>query len=213
MAKTQEGITIHQSKLLIVEGLDDERFFGALTSHMNIADIQVIQLGGKARGKLKSKLQAIKNAFGFENVTNIGIVQDADGNPKGAFDSGCSALQSAGLPVPAKPLIRSAKTPHIVIIAMPPTSMGTNRMLEDLCLEAVKDDPATACMLDYFGCLQERNITHRDTVIAKAHLHAFLASRGEPDLRLGEAAQKGYWPWKHPAFDMVKAFIQQLADS
>lgn len=200
---------IRQSKLLLVEGKDEEYFFDALIKYLEINNIQVLSFEGKSN--LKNKLNVVKYAHSFEDVTAIGIVRDADGNPKGAFDSVCSALQSANLPKPTEPLSSSTETPRIMVMVMPPSNVGTNRMLEDLCLEAVKDDPATACVNDYFACLQEQNISQENNVIAKAHLHAFLASRERPDLRLGEAAQKDYWPWENPAFDPVKAFIQQIA--
>jgi hypothetical protein len=41
-------------------------------------------------------------------------------------------------------------------------------------------------------------------------VHAFLASRYNPTLALGVAAEKGYWNLDHPAFDPLKAFLQSL---
>lgn len=46
--------------------------------------------------------------------------------------------------------------------------------------------------------------------MAKAKVHTFLASRIEPDKRLGEAAQAGYWPFNDPVFDPLKNFILNL---
>jgi hypothetical protein len=46
--------------------------------------------------------------------------------------------------------------------------------------------------------------------MSKAKVHAFLASRYEPDKRLGEAAKAGYWPWDNEAFETVKSFLQQI---
>jgi hypothetical protein len=34
-----------------------------------------------------------------------------------------------------------------------------------------------------------------------------LASRPRPGLRLGEAAEASIWPWDHPAFEPLKAFL------
>ncbi len=46
--------------------------------------------------------------------------------------------------------------------------------------------------------------------MAKARVHAWLASQIEPDKRLGEAAKAGYWPWDSPGFDRLKQFLQAL---
>ena len=46
--------------------------------------------------------------------------------------------------------------------------------------------------------------------MAKAEVHAFLASREEPDKRLGEAAEAGYWPLGDPAFGHLKNFVLNL---
>jgi hypothetical protein len=200
---------IEKSSILVVEGKDEEQFFQSLLRHLNIERIQILPLGGKTQ--LKDNLNAIKSLTGYDDVNSIGIVRDANGNRKGAFDSVCSALKGADLPVPDNPLIPVAGDPKVTVMIMPPEeNMGTGRMLEDLCYAAVAEDRAIKCVKQYFECLEEQGLSLPDNAIAKARIHAFLASRKEPDLRLGEAAQKGYWRWDNPAFDEVKAFLQQL---
>ena len=44
----------------------------------------------------------------------------------------------------------------------------------------------------------------------KARLQAYLAALPRPGLRLGEAAEAGVWPWEHPAFDPLIAFLRAL---
>ncbi len=46
--------------------------------------------------------------------------------------------------------------------------------------------------------------------ISKARVHAWLSSQNEPDKRLAEAAEVGYWPWENPAFDLLKLFLKEL---
>jgi hypothetical protein len=46
--------------------------------------------------------------------------------------------------------------------------------------------------------------------MAKARVHAWLASHRVPDKRLGEAALADYWDWTNSAFDYLKQFLQQL---
>ena len=42
------NITIEHPFVLVVEGKDEERFFGALLRHMGISNVQVLGIGGKA---------------------------------------------------------------------------------------------------------------------------------------------------------------------
>ena len=46
--------------------------------------------------------------------------------------------------------------------------------------------------------------------LAKAKVHAWLASQVDPDKRLGEAAQAGYWPWDSCVFESLKDFMRNL---
>lgn len=83
-------------------------------------------------------------------------------------------------------------------------------MMEDLCLESVSQDPAMLCVDGYFECLHKHGIPSSAN-ISKARVHTFLASRQEAGLRLGEAAQKGYWPWNNEAFEQVKEFLIKIS--
>ncbi len=84
-------------------------------------------------------------------------------------------------------------------------------MLEDLCLAAVADDPAMSCVDEYFKCLGQQQILQKEFAIPKARLHAFLASRERPGLRLGEAAEKNDIPLDSPVFGPVTDFLRQLS--
>jgi hypothetical protein len=177
--------------------------------------IQIINMQGKPR--ILDTLRDFKKISGYGDYFlpeqgTLGIVRDADGNPKGAFDSLCSALQKGELPVPKKVLLPTQKTPRVNILIMPPNNEGTGRILEDLCLAAMIDDPAMTCVDDYFACLAQVGKIQEENDIAEARVHTFLASREEPDKRLGEAAQAGYWDWDSPVFDTVKTFLHQLVE-
>lgn len=67
-----------------------------------------------------------------------------------------------------------------------------------------------ACVADFMRCLQDVAVAP-PVDAAKARIHAFLSSRPDPDLRLGEAAQReGYLPWNNPAFDQLADFLRNL---
>jgi hypothetical protein len=86
------------------------------------------------------------------------------------------------------------------------TSAG---MLEDLCLAAVESDGAIECLNDYLACVL-LNCNRKPENPAKARVHAWLASQPRADLRLGEAAEAGYWPWDSGAFENLRRFITEL---
>ncbi len=196
---------ITNPKLLLVEGRDEFNFFSALINHLQLQDIEVRIYEGKSN--LRRALQTLPLAPGFGNVKSVGIVRDADDDANAAFQSVCSSLSNANLPVPDSPLVLTSGRPQIAVMIMPP---GTNTgMLEDLCLSALQGDPAMPCVDQYFQCL-ETQMENLPQNASKARLHAFLASRERPDLRLGEAALGGYLPWDSPAFESVKQFINQL---
>jgi hypothetical protein len=196
---------ITKSKVLIVEGEEEIRVFSELIAHLNLPDIEIRDIGGKT--KFRTNVRTLTITPGFYNVTSVGVIRDADDNPASAFQSVCDALQSAGFAKPTKTLQPVGDSPQVVVMILPDGE--TPGMLEDLCLKSVEEDPAIRCVDEYFECLQER-LGRLPSNLSKARVHAFLASRERPDLRLGEAAQKGHWPWGHPAFEQVRQFLNAL---
>jgi hypothetical protein len=202
-----ETTPIVASKLLVVEGKDDQLFFESLLKDINKTDIQVLPYGGKT--KLRSYLTAlsINEAF-ITKVNTLVVIRDADSNATSTFQSACSALTNAGLNVPAAPLTLTNSPVKTGIIILPPND--NQGKLEDICLKSVRDDKATTCVDGYFNCLQELTSFTMPKDISKAKVHAFLASRYKADLRLGEAAQAGYWPLNHIAFNPIRSFLSTL---
>lgn len=173
------------------------------SEEMGLAVTQVQDFRGK--DELPSFLKALKATPGFAQVTSLGIIRDAEDDPKAAFQSVCSALTHADLGVPKQPGVFVGDSLRIGVMILPDTA--TEGMLETLCLRSVVDDPAMPCIERYFTCIQERLPSKElPRVIEKARVQAFLASRHESELLLGQAAHRGYWPWDHPAFDHIKQF-------
>jgi hypothetical protein len=229
-------------KLLLVEGRDEEEFFASLLTYLDISDVAVWAIQGKSR--LSSRLKALVSAPHTVPIVSVGIVQDADNDPAAAFQSICTALDAADLPVPEAPLQPHGVDPRITVMIVP--DAATPGMLEDVCLASVGDDPATECVDAFFRCLQERmpampqnqakarlraflsarewleeehfqllqdqalTTPALDANVPIAKLHAFLASRYKPDLRLGTAAKAGYWPLHDDAFQPFRDFLQML---
>ncbi len=213
-------LQLYQPKVLAGEGIEEVRFFAALLKYMGIepqqeltggsrivGGIQLLSLGRKYQ--LRAKLKALISTPGFANVQSLGIVRDADTDPHAAFLSVCNALTAVNLTAPQQPLIPAGRNPQVGVLILP--NYNTPGMLEDLCLQAVSEDPAMHCIESYFDCLQTTRLSVSNAG-AKARVQTFLASRARPGLRLGEAAEAGYWPWGHEAFSPVKEFLRGLFD-
>lgn len=196
---------ITQPKFLIGEGQEEVRFFNAFLKHLGRQDVQVENYSAKPQ--LRRYLKALRTRPGFSQVVTLCIAQDADNSAASAFQSVCDASRNAGLAAPERPSQMAGESPCVGVLILPDGERPG--MLEDLCLDAVKADFAIPCVDRYFQCFSEQN--HRQpNNIAEARVHAWLASQVVPDLRLGEAAEKGYWPWTAPAFGAFKTFLLAL---
>lgn len=199
---------ITATRLIAVEGKDEINWLSALRNQLGIDNMEIRSLGGIA--SFSTKIKTLVITPGFTSVLSFGIIRDANSNASATFQSVCSALRNVGLPVPTQPL-KPAKAargkPRVVVLIVP---HGESKgMLEDICLQSVGGDPAMTCVETYFKCLT-RNLGKLPNNLSKAKVHAFLSSRNEPDLRLGEAAKAGYWPLTHQAFDQVRRFLSLL---
>lgn len=180
-----ENIT--KRKILLVEGKDEVSLFNQMLSDLHLGDdIQVIQVGGKY--KFSENLLALQKTSGFRKVTSIGIVRDADNNPQGAFQSICYILHRINLPEPTNPLDPVNGPPQVTIMIVP--DIDTPGMIENVCLNSVNDDPAMACVEQYFQCLQEHHRELAENDIPKAKVRAFLASREWLELAHFECIQR-----------------------
>ncbi len=192
--------TIQQAKQLLVEGLIPT-FFEAFVSHYKLLGFQIQTFGGN--DELKGFIGALTKTYNFKQiVTSLAIVRDAETDPTAAFQSVCGSLNHADLPVPTVPG-NLAQGPLTVGIYILPDATSSG-MIETLCLRALKDDPVTTCVNEYFDCLKRIE----DRVIKdKARLQAFLASRQKPGLTLGQAATEGYLSFGSIEYEGLKTFL------
>lgn len=199
------GVDIVEPKVLIVEGKDEDLFFQAFLSALGVREIQILPIGGKTN--LPRNLRALRNAPNFDRVQALGIVRDADTDPETAFQSVCTALRNANLPVPpdiSQPSVGSPRTSIFIV----PDSASTG-MIEDLCLKSVQNAAVTTCIDQYLSCMGAAlGVTPNNA--SKARVHAFLSAQIEADKRLGEAALAGYWPLTHQAFASLRQFLAVL---
>ncbi len=196
---------ITQEYLLLGEGKDEEYFFASLVNYLNMPNIQVLGIAGKTQ--LGANLQALRKAPDFNRVRCLAVTRDADQDPQGAFQSVCDALEQAELPRPSNQMQPTGSAPCVLVLILP--RPGQAGALEDLCLESLAESPATECVEEYIECLKDNACLECNSE-SKASVHTFLASRRNPEWRLGEAACGGCWDFDHEAFAQLRDFLAAL---
>jgi len=195
---------LSEAKLLLGEGIEEVRFLGKLVAEIGLKGIQVEQYGGK--DNLRRFLAGLRSYTGFSVVSSIGITRDADDDFNSALQSVQTALRNAEFDAPGQCGLRVGATVGVSVFILP--DCGSPGMLETLCMKSVSESPAIGCVDEYFKCMRDHG--RIPDGFDKARVHVWLASEQRPDLRLGEAAEKGYWLLDHSAFDGLKDFIKSL---
>lgn len=197
-------IRINKRKLLLGEGIEEVKFFDALLRYLQISDVQTIQYGGKSN--LKNMFPALVKSSGFSSVLSIGITRDADDDFQSAFQSVCSGIKKANLPIPEINNSFIGKNPKIGISII--SGDGNTGMLEDLCLNSISDDPAIRCVDDFISCIQQVGCNPKN--LSKAKIHTWLASRDRSDMKLGDAALAKCLSFDHSTYESLIKFLRQI---
>jgi hypothetical protein len=187
------------SKLLLVEGSDEECFWTAVLDVRAIGDIQVYGIGGK--DKIRPNLKAVRNTPGFDDVRWLGVVQDADDDADAACDRIRGALRDAGLPFPDE--CWRLEPGDLTVVACVLPGGGDTGNLELLVKRSLASQPAAACVDAYLECCGSAG----SGKFWKAWVHAYLASLDPPDKRLGHAALGGLLDLRSPVFDDLVSLI------
>lgn len=200
MIVTAPGIpkTLIRPKLLLGEGDEEARFFPALIAKLGISDVYVEAYRGKS--KLAAHLRALKDRPGFDQLTSLGITRDADSDAAGAEQSVRDAIARAQFP----------ETLSVSFQILP--GNGAPGALENLCLDAIAGSAIEQCLASFFQCAarEGESTFNLPAIRGKAWIHAWLATRNPPNLRLGEAAEGSLINWSSPSFDDLKRFLQSL---
>jgi hypothetical protein len=191
-------------KFVFCEGKDDVAVVRGLASHLNL-DFQVEEYGGKNNLSLFLEGLQKRPDFAQQKVNAIAILRDANGDLMASFASVRDALQRNGFPSPNEDATFSESVLRVGIFIV-----GVNRlgMIEDVCLNSVSNQPEFSCVDDYFTCISKKSA--RSKFSSKAKVRVWMASHVDYDLRVGKAAEEGYWPWESSAFDSLKNFLKAL---
>jgi hypothetical protein len=200
-------LQITKKRLLVVEGNDEKNFFEELFKHMakeNITDI--LDVGGK--DNFKNSIPALTRISSFNDVEAIAVVRDADGNCRSAFASVKGILKENGLLPPEKPGEFSQGNPKVGVFIMPDNK--NSGMLEDLCLETVKDEKGMECVNRFIDCANQLENPPKDKDIAKVKVQGFLAIKPGVFDMVGLGAKKNYWDFDSAALEPLKNFLSEL---
>jgi len=197
---------------LLVEGRTPEIFFREMVEYLGLKDqIQIRDFGSIS--DLTDYLKDFTQLADFlETVTSLGIIRDAEDKPASdGFASVCHSLKMAGVMPPNKIGEIEQKTIRVGVFILP--DCQNQGMLETVCLESVADEVnVLQCANDYFDCLRAKNVDWPAN-ITKAKTWAFLATKNISDPQVGRAAQTKIWPWDANAFEKLRNFLKDLAQT
>ncbi len=200
--------------LLLVEGVDAERFF------INACDkkafgtdehIQVWDFHGIT--ELTKCIKGLKKMKDFNSVPAIGIIRDAEDDADGAIRSIQKSLRENSLAVPENPNVFVGDFPKICYALLPGTMSDgkyDKGALEDLCLKTLSESENR--YLDKVDAyLQNINELSKLTHRHKSRLHAYLAAKNNfVGMKIGEAAKAGAWDWNSKVLGNIKIMMQEL---
>lgn len=193
-------------KIVICEGKTDTAVIRNLCLAANIQNLIIESCNG--RGNLERYLHDlhVRPEFARKEVESLAVLIDAELDTDASWQKVRNAIQLGFAIKLGGPGIFHPGQPRIAALVIPEgRDCG---MIEDLCLEAVSEQPEYWCMVQYFACLSER--TGKKDHHSKAKFRAWMASQPDFDLYLGLAADKGYIPWDSPVFAPILALLRQL---
>lgn len=196
--------------LLLTEGADAMYFLIWALQAYKFENIQVEDYGGIK--DLTAYLKILKNRAGFEDITKMLIIRDAETDADAAERSICSSLLNSGFTAPSKAGVYEGGLPEIAYYLFPGTRTDDrydNGTLEDLCMNLV-DDVKELDLADAYVEKANVEITPL-THMHKSKLHAYLAIKNKyVGMKIGEAAKAGAWNWDSVYMEKYKDLMKYL---
>ena len=235
---TAVRIPANISRILVVEGNEDNTFFQALAEHLGIQE-QIYFVVCNGKNELATTLENILNDGNFHNFRHIGIICDNDfpdsRDGKGALETVQDEIDDANdaisenlkrtreLPTPARPREAAGTKPKVSVLLLPDDDR--DGMLENLVLDAIGEDKITNCVDAYYACLeQQAQLKLQEAREPRSRLSVYISGKildskyaTNDDSRrwfLTQAVCMKWWNdedmWDNPAFHDAKAFLTLL---
>ena len=177
------------TRLLLVEGPDDDQFFKRLMSQVpmvnaftsNLSRYKIGVFGGK--DKLSEYLFEVIQSPNFKYLDKIWIVRDADynmteseqamGAPRRVLQSVNSAIGNAysksskdlNPPELQDFMLPTDGRPSFSLMVLPDSNVSAEGSLETILLKALADDPMLGCVDEYFECVKK---CHPESEVARS---------------------------------------------
>ena len=190
---------------VLVEGLEPKNLLRVFCKSWGLSGIEIHDFGGVR--ELRDYLTTFKVVSGFRNVSQLGIIRDAEQSAQSAFASIQDSLRDAGLGIPEEPRAPSSGRPSVSVFILPDgVSQGC---LESLLWRSIEEHPKARCIGEYIECMElgHLNVAQGD----KARILAWLAAQRRPTDSIGVAARMNYWDPMHEAFADIRLFLQEPA--
>ena len=221
MAKIERD-RIKKEKLILCEGRDEENFLISWLNSDELSDepgfsneIQVLNFEGNS--DLSRQLEKYRKMDGFDNLTHLMIIRDAEHDSDGAVKSIQSALSNNGFQVPEESyqwICDNDNDLYIGFLLFPACDKNpTAGTLEDLCLKILAKSDASTCMEEVNIFLERlekehgKNFSHK----FKTQLHAYFAvSDDYVGMKIGEAAGAKAFNWSSSELEPLKNFVLNM---
>lgn len=198
---------IQKEKVILTEGDDDKNFITKFLEFETIDGVQVISLGGQT--KIRLTLPLFFTRGDFDIIRKLAIIRDADTNSESKFESTVNHIRNNNLVPPNSINSFSNEEPNVGVYII--TKLGCNYgMLEDICLETVKDTEAMNCVEIFFECINK--LPNRPENPSKSKCQAYRAALPISYPSVGVAALNRIWPFEHNALDGLRVFLQNFRD-
>jgi len=198
-------------KRLLLEGPDDQHVVNNLLFNHNLADVFDL--------KPKDGVDKLLDTFGDElqatDIECIGVIVDADTEILSRWGRLCHALREAGYSaVPATPEAQGTIIKEEGLVPV-----GLWLMPNNIAVGAIES--FVSSLIDGTDVLWPKAQTdvaaipleHRrfkESFMAKASIHTWLAWQEEPGTRLGQVFRKKYLDPQHPNAGAFVAWLRQL---
>lgn len=194
---------IKSNKVILVEGLDAKLFFMYTLKHTGKeGHAQVFDYGGITQ--LTNFLLNFKKIDGFEKITSILVVRDAECSASSAIQSINTSLKASQLLTKdLNPFQWHNSTPKIACMLFPGIDDSGNIIqsgtLEDLCIKLIKDQSTLNTIDSYIEDFEEKHFSFSRK--HKNRLHSAISLTNDfVGMKLGEATNAMYFDLTSKAF-------------
>lgn len=219
-----------ESRILLVEGKDDQHTIWAICNQLGVAEtfgIRIPDGNGKIRkneestelGGVDNVLKALDLSLtaGSDAIKTIGIVVDADDNLKGRWKDIVRILESSGYKsIPTIPethgtIISQEFLPTFGCWLMPDNQIERGNLETFLTFLVPNDSPNWQHAKNSVAALESKPFVKKESDhTAKAEIHTFLAWQEDPGKPFGQAITARYLRSENPKCGIFADWLMRL---